>query len=402
MKRNQRQQTGVTPEEFQKLLIATADLPFIRETRGKTDYMLDVLETTLNLHIQEPVVVQALNFFQRNHNQPPVHSYQPQCIHTHADLQRALSGFPDTKEGNKQASQYLWGNYHWTRIELLRRFLDFLTSINVTDQPSLHAWARKADFERDFKGKVKGLGIAVFHWLLLRCGVSTIKPDIWVINFAKRVVNDRKISEQKLVQAFHEIAPLIGESLETIDLTIWYFERLAMATTDVPQLRIVWWHMLHQQLSQRLLASSCHAAWQVELDDKEKLRYREAGITIKNCTLFGSSVANAPVTMTLRQCSWHKGLELELVVTCEAPLSQAVLDRIIAAVVKDRLEWVVLNEPSLAITISEGINLKYGSATSLAELSEMAKVIAQTVILEIGELETFDCGSPDGHPPMQS
>ena len=187
---NKRQQTGngVTPEEFQKLLIATADLPFIRETRAKTDYMLDVMETALNLHIQEPVVVNALNYFQKHHNQPPVHSYQPQCIHTHADLQRALSGFPDSTEGNKNASQYLWGNYHWTRIALLRQFLDFLTSINVTDQPSLHAWARKADFERDFKGKVKGLGIAVFHWLLLRCGVPTLKPDIWVINFAKRVV----------------------------------------------------------------------------------------------------------------------------------------------------------------------------------------------------------------------
>jgi hypothetical protein len=389
---NKRQQTGngVTPEEFQKLLIATADLPFIRETRAKTDYMLDVMETALNLHIQEPVVVNALNYFQKHHNQPPVHSYQPQCIHTHADLQRALSGFPDSTEGNKNASQYLWGNYHWTRIALLRQFLDFLTSINVTDQPSLHAWARKADFERDFKGKVKGLGIAVFHWLLLRCGVPTLKPDIWVINFAKRVVGGRKISEQKLVQAFHEIAPLIGESLETIDLTIWYYERLAMATMDVPQLRIVWWHMIHQQLSQRLLASSCHAAWQVELDDKEKLRYREAGITIKNCTLFGSSVADAPVTMTLRQCSWHKGLELELVVSCEAPLPQAAFDRIIAMVVKDRLEWVVINEPSLAITISEGINLKYGPATNLAELSEMAKVIAQTVMLEIGELETYN------------
>ena len=232
--------SGVTPQEFQKLLIATADLPFIRESRVKTDYMLDVMETTLNLHIQEPVVINALNYFQKHHNQPPVLQSPHQCsIHTHADLQRVLGGFPDTEIGNKEASQYLWGNYHWTRIDLLRRFLDFLTSVNVTDQPSLHAWARTADFERDFKGKVKGLGIAVFHWLLLRCGVPTIKPDIWVINFVKRVLaSDRNISEKKLVQAFHDIAPLIGESLEAIDLTIWYYEKMAMATTDVPQLRI--------------------------------------------------------------------------------------------------------------------------------------------------------------------
>ena len=57
-----KQPQAVTPEEFQLLLIATADLPFLHQTRGKTDYMEDVMETTLNLHIQEPVVINALNF----------------------------------------------------------------------------------------------------------------------------------------------------------------------------------------------------------------------------------------------------------------------------------------------------------------------------------------------------
>jgi hypothetical protein len=131
------QQTGLTTEELQQLLVATIDLPFIRETRAKTDYMLDVLETVLNFHIQEPVVIAALAYFQKHHNPPPVHQWQPSCIHTHADLQNALNGFADTPEGNQEASQYLWGNRHWTRIGLLRRFMEFLTSINITDQSSL-------------------------------------------------------------------------------------------------------------------------------------------------------------------------------------------------------------------------------------------------------------------------
>ena len=155
----------LTPEQFQQLLIATTNLPFIRQQRQPTSYLSDVLETVLNFQMQEPVVVKALQYFE--HNVQHQHG-----IHTHEQLQDALNIFPDTEDGNKAAAQFFWGNKHWTRIELLRRFLPFLASIGVTDQASLHAWARQADFERDFKGRVKGMGIAVFHWLLLRCGVS--------------------------------------------------------------------------------------------------------------------------------------------------------------------------------------------------------------------------------------
>ena len=163
----------LTPEQFQQLLIATANLPFIRQQRQPTSYLSDVLETVLNFQMQEPVVVKALQYF--DHNVQQEHD-----IHNHEQLQDALNVYPDSEVGNKAAAQFFWGNNHWTRIELLRRFLPFLASVGVTDQPSLHAWAKQADFERDFKGKVKGMGIAVFHWLLLRCGVSTIKPDVWV------------------------------------------------------------------------------------------------------------------------------------------------------------------------------------------------------------------------------
>lgn len=90
------------------------------------------------------------------------------------------SRIPDTPAGNQAASALLWNNRHWTRIELLRRFLHFLEQHQLTNQPSLHAWAKQASFERDFKGQVKGLGIAVFHWLVIRCGADSIKPDVWV------------------------------------------------------------------------------------------------------------------------------------------------------------------------------------------------------------------------------
>jgi hypothetical protein len=44
--------------------------------------------------------------------------------------------------------------------------------------------------------------------------VSTIKPDVWVIKFAQRVMG-RRLLEKALVALFHEIAPWVGESLTT-------------------------------------------------------------------------------------------------------------------------------------------------------------------------------------------
>jgi len=409
-------QSSVTHEEFQLLLIATADLPFIHQARVETDYMLDVMETVLNLHIQEPVVINALHHFQNRHQQhSPVSGIESPCIETHQQLENALSGFPDTEDGNKAASQYLWANNHWTRLAMLRQLLAFLTSSSITDQATLHAWAKQAEFERDFKGKVKGLGIAVFHWLLIRCGVPSVKPDIWVINFAHRVTGKR-ISEKKLVKAFAEIAPLIGESQQTIDLTIWHFEKLAMATTDAPQLRIVWWHMFKQQLSDRLLSKPGHADWRVVLDDKEKLRYGKAGVLISNCgsVLAGQKFGDNGVgpipspcfgiglgfgfgfshdlkpTIEIHQSVWHEGFELEMRVITQSALPLAEFNRLKDWLDQNKPDCEVSNEPSMEIKISAHFALKFSPTTALAELGELANTVSQHFDSAIGEIETYN------------
>ena len=315
----------LAPEQFQQLLIATANLPFIRQQRQPTSYLSDVLETVLNFQMQEPVVVKALKYF--DHNVQHEHD-----IHNHEQLQDALNVYPDSEVGNKAAAQFFWGNNHWTRIELLRRFLPFLASVGVTDQPSLHAWAKQADFERDFKGKVKGMGIAVFHWLLLRCGVSTIKPDVWVINFGQRVLGKR-IPEERLVTAFNDIALLIGENLGTLDVTIWYHEKMDMATADVPALRLVWWHMLAYELADRLAkqlaerlaepegTSTVLAGWVVALDDKEQLRYQSAGLTLTPESLFLQRASVQAIQVRLVQSVWYEGMGLTLKVTADPVVS---------------------------------------------------------------------------------
>ncbi len=75
-------------------------------------------------------------------------------LHTHEDLAGCLSRFPDTQEGNLQASLFLWNNRHWQRAGYLRGLLAYFKSIGVTDQEGLQAWARTALFERDFQGRV--------------------------------------------------------------------------------------------------------------------------------------------------------------------------------------------------------------------------------------------------------
>jgi hypothetical protein len=56
----------LTPDQFHKLLTATADLPFIHTQRQFGDYMTDVLLTVLDFHMQAPVVDSALSYFKHN------------------------------------------------------------------------------------------------------------------------------------------------------------------------------------------------------------------------------------------------------------------------------------------------------------------------------------------------
>lgn len=363
----------LTPEQFQQLLIATANLPFIRQQRQPTSYLSDVLETVLNFQMQEPVVVKALQYFE--HNVQHQHD-----IHTHEQLQDALNIYPDTEDGNKAAAQFIWGNKHWTRIELLRRFLPFLASIGVTDQASLHAWAKQADFERDFKGRVKGMGIAVFHWLLLRCGVSTIKPDVWVINFGQRVLGKR-IPEDRLVTAFNDIAPLIGESLETLDVTIWYHEKVNMATADVPALRLVWWQLLADELNRRLSSANdspgVTSAWRLQLDAKDRLRYDQAGLTLTPESLWLRCGQVQAVEVRLEQSVWYEGMVLSLTVTTDQALTADCFERLAPQMTAKG--WKVSNASVFTGTTEVEDSLLIPPTTLVTELQAWASEVAATV-----------------------
>lgn len=370
----------LTDDEFTKLAIAVGGLPFIRPTKWETDYLEDIMHTVLNFHIQEPVVINALNFFQ-------LQVQQQHRINDHQQLKALLAKFPNDKDGNEAAALFLWSNRHWTRIELLRRLLDFFESIGITDQPSLHTWIKTATFEADFKGKVKGLGIAVWEWLRIRCGIDSIKPDIWVINFAKRVVGKR-ISEKALVDTFGRISPLVGESLSTIDVTIWYYEKLAMATDDSPDLRLIAWNMLKNELEAKLREEVLREFnWQLILDERQRLRFEQAGLMIlPDRSLFGETVPGT-TSASIRQSSWENGLQLELLIQHETSLPLPLFQRLQENLAEQH--WEGSNEPYFSASLDFQEDMKMTPPMTIAELAVWVAKMADKALPGISTIADF-------------
>ena len=356
MKKNE-----LSPEEFSALANAVADLPFVKPNRAPVDYMLDLMETVINFHVRVEVVMSSLGYF---HN----HVQQQQKIYTHGDLKAVLSRFPDDEEGNKAASQLLWGNFMWTRIALLRKLMAFFESVGVTDQASFHAWAARSTFERDFKDRVKGMGIAVFHWLQIRCNVDSVKPDVHVLNFGKRAIG-RRVSEKMLVDAISQIAPLVGQSMATVDATVWFWGRLGMAD-DKPGVRLIAWNMLKAGLEEKLRERAQQGFnWRLILDSPEKLRFREAGLTIQsNRSLFGESMSGTR-SATIRQSSWTEGLKLEMMIRHGTSLSLLPFNEL-----QDNLAgqygWEAANDPNFTASLDMDDNMMMTEPMGYQELAE--------------------------------
>lgn len=365
----------LSPEQFSQLAAAVAELPFLKSNRWKTDYATDVLQTVLDFHMQSNVVENALNYF-RDAVQ------QQQGLHSHQQLQAALASFPDTREGNNAASQFLWNNNHWQRVDYLRQLLVFFESIGVTDQASLYAWAKNAVFENDWQGKIKGLGIAVFHWLQIRTGVeSAIKPDVHVINFAKRVVG-KKLSEKALVQAFSEIAPLVGETLAAVDVSIWHWGKLSMATKDAVGLRLIAWNLLKAGLEEKLRAAVLSDFnWRVVLDDRHQLRYDDAGLTmLPDRSLFGETVPGE-TSVSIRQAVWSEALTLEIMIRHDTSLPLPLFKKLQACLAEDF--WEAANDPHFVATLDFEEQMMIDPGMTIDDLAQWVQLMIERVMPSI-------------------
>ncbi len=109
-----------------------------------------------------------------------------------------------------------------------RGLVGYFASIGVTDQHALKRWTATATFERDFKGRIHGLGQAVFQWLVMRQGVDTVRLDVHVHRFAARVAG-RPLRDADVVTAIEAAARRLGRPAHRLDWAIWEAGRAAIS-----------------------------------------------------------------------------------------------------------------------------------------------------------------------------
>lgn len=144
-------------------------------------------------------------------------------VHDLRTLTTALSRFEDDRDGNTRLARYLWGNNYWTRAEMLRRIVRFFMAAGITGQGALSGWVRSADYSRDVEGRVKGLGYATFQSLAMRCGVDTVKPDVYTHRFTERCLG-RSLTDSDVVELVTRTAKRLGIPARSLDAAIWQRE----------------------------------------------------------------------------------------------------------------------------------------------------------------------------------
>lgn len=205
----------IRPADIEAVAKASRDIPPAQGSYIEEDFVMNLLETVLDYQTSTTAVVRALQHYRDNRWDE---------IRTGDDLEQAMSRFLEDKDGNIGLAQHLWGYNMWTRAQQLRDLTAYFRRIGVTDQASLKRWAKSSDFKRDFQGRVKGLGIAVYHWLVMRQGVDTVKPDVHVRRFAERAVG-RSLSDRAVVEVVVAAAHQLGKKAYELDWAIWEASR---------------------------------------------------------------------------------------------------------------------------------------------------------------------------------
>ena len=179
------------------------------------DFVMNLFETVLDYMQQTPTVVRALKHYR---------DLRWDEVRTLDDLEALFGRYANDKVGNTAFAVYLWGYKFWTRAEQLRDLAAYFRQIGVTDQERLRAWATESTFERDFKGKVRGLGPAVYQWLVMRQGVDTVKPDVHTRRFAEAAVG-RPLGDDEVIGLLTDAASRLGIKAQELDARVWEASR---------------------------------------------------------------------------------------------------------------------------------------------------------------------------------
>jgi len=201
-------------KDLAKLVSRCRAVPLTRNEYVATDFVVALLETVMDYQNATTTVQRASTYFAANRWDE---------IRTLDDLEGVLERFPPDQRGNDELAQYLWGYHHWRRAGELRGLVSYFRERNVADLAALRAWAVSSTTD-DFVGHIKGLGTAVYHGLVMRLGVETVKPDVHILRFVAGAIG-RPVNELEAVEALEEVAKRLGLSPRTLDWSIWEYQR---------------------------------------------------------------------------------------------------------------------------------------------------------------------------------
>ncbi|MCK4819176.1 hypothetical protein KA005_25615, partial [bacterium] len=181
------------------------------------DYVTNLLNTVLDFQSHPDTISAAIEHYEDQHG-----------YRTHKKLQEIIDRFPNTKRGNLQLAHSLWGNNHWSRAKFLRKILYEFEQRGIKGQQSLKSWISKADFETDIKGQFKtkehSIGIALFHWLCLKLGIDTVKPDVHIVKFVSDSIG-RNVSQKEALDLLIIVAEQTNRKAALVDAAIWHYQR---------------------------------------------------------------------------------------------------------------------------------------------------------------------------------
>lgn len=197
--------------ELSKVVEACRSLPPAQGDYRADDYVLNLIITVLDFRMHAGVLNKALDHFCLGPGRRIV---------THRQLAEHLDAFPESKQGGADLALSLWGYRYWTRAALLRKLLGYFDQRSIRDLEALRRWARGADFERDFRGRIPGLGYAVFQWLIMRLGVEAVKPDTHLKHFLMQTAG-RKFGDGDASALLLEAARQLAMPALDFDTRLW-------------------------------------------------------------------------------------------------------------------------------------------------------------------------------------
>jgi len=217
----------VSEEDIAVVVEACREVPDPVGDYLEDDFLVNLVATVVDFQTHTTAVARALLHFRHR-----VRS----ALGSVDDLVELMERWPATKDGNTALAEYLWGYKMWTRAQMLRDLVAYFISLGVTDQEQLRVWAQKASFA-DFEGQVRGLGPAVFQWLVMRQGVDTVKPDVHVHRFVGSVLG-RQLSDSDAVAVLTEAARRLRRPGTRLDWAIWEAGRLGSVRPSSPAARL--------------------------------------------------------------------------------------------------------------------------------------------------------------------